>query len=238
MREVMTGAGQGRSRGSYLVTRWRQSSLCVATLIAAGSALLPQAAAARSTGWLSKSELSHSAAQPWVGYGESGYVGRPAKSKRHAKARSKPKSKSKGFSAAVRSSGYATKATNAEKTQRFAALESGLSVPMPPETSLTGGGVRWVASLDCLNAALAYLVEQVGTMAPVTVNSTCRSRRHNALVGGARRSQHLTGNAVDFRVHGNVNAVSAFLRNSGSVGGFKHYGGGLFHIDLGPKRTW
>jgi hypothetical protein len=173
-----------------------------------------------------------------VGYGESGYVGRPAKSKRHAKARSKRKSKAKGFTAAVRSSGYATEASKAEKPQRFAALESGLSVPMPPETSLTGGGVRWVASLNCLNAALAYLVEQVGTMASVTVNSTCRSRRHNARVGGARRSHHLTGNAVDFRAHGNVRAISGFLRNSGSVGGFKHYGGGLFHIDLGPKRTW
>ncbi len=236
MREVMMGAGRGRARPMLSKSRCRQSSLCIAALAAAGGALLPQAAEAKSTGWLSKSELSQSAAQPWVGYGESGYVGRPAKSKRHAKVR--PKSKSKSFSAAVRSSGYATKASKAEKPQRFAALESGLSVPMPPETSLTGGGVRWVASLNCLNGALAYVVEQVGSMAPVTVNSTCRSRAHNARVGGARRSHHLTGNAVDFRVHGNVRAISAFLRSSGSIGGFKHYGGGLFHIDLGPKRTW
>jgi hypothetical protein len=30
----------------------------------------------------------------------------------------------------------------------------------------------------------------------------------------------------------------AFLRSHGSVGGLKHYGGGLFHIDSGPRRGW
>src|SRR5262245_29794095 len=237
MPEVVAEAVQCWSRPWKFVSRWGQPSLCAAALVAAVSALLPQTAAARSTGWLSKSELSRSAAQPWAGYGESGYVSRPAKSKRQKIAKPKPKWKSKGFSAAVRSSGYATKAP-APRTQRFAALESGLSVSLTPEPSLTGAAVRWMASLNCLNAALAYLVEQVGSMTPVTVNSTCRSRRHNARVGGARRSHHLTGNAVDFRVRGNVRAVFAFLRNSGSIGGFKHYGGGLFHIDLGPKRSW
>jgi uncharacterized protein YcbK (DUF882 family) len=73
---------------------------------------------------------------------------------------------------------------------------------------------------------------------PVTVNSTCRSRRHNARVGGARRSHHLTGNAVDFRVSGNWRGVWAFLRSSGLVGGLKHYGRGLFHIDTGARRSW
>jgi hypothetical protein len=30
--------------------------------------------------------------------------------------------------------------------------------------------------------------------------------------------------------------VAAYVRSR--VGGFKHYGGGLFHIDTGPRRTW
>jgi uncharacterized protein YcbK (DUF882 family) len=70
----------------------------------------------------------------------------------------------------------------------------------------------------------------------VTVNSTCRSRRHNARVGGASRSMHLTGDAADFRIHGNWGAAAGFIRSL--VGGFKHYGGGLFHIDTGTRRTW
>jgi hypothetical protein len=28
------------------------------------------------------------------------------------------------------------------------------------------------------------------------------------------------------------------LRSNGSVGGLKHYGGGLFHIDNGARRSW
>ncbi len=72
----------------------------------------------------------------------------------------------------------------------------------------------------------------------VTVSSTCRSKGHNAAVGGAKKSYHLSGSAVDFRVHGNSSAAYAYLRSSGAVGGLKHYGGGLFHIDTGPRRSF
>ena len=71
----------------------------------------------------------------------------------------------------------------------------------------------------------------------VRVNSTCRSHAHNRRVGGARRSFHLTGRAADFRLDGNVAATLAYLRKT-SVGGIKHYGSGVFHIDTGPRRTW
>lgn len=108
-----------------------------------------------------------------------------------------------------------------------------------PKKSLSGGGVRWVASAGCLNGSLKAVVYQVAAnYGPVTVNSTCRSKGHNRRVGGAPKSKHLSGNAVDFRVRGNVRAVYAYLRSSGSVGGLKHYGGGLFHIDSGERRTW
>ena len=73
---------------------------------------------------------------------------------------------------------------------------------------------------------------------PFTVRWTCRSKAVNRRVGGARRSYHLTGNAVDFNMPGNFRAVLSFLKANKRVGGLKHYGGGAFHIDTGPRRTW
>jgi hypothetical protein len=106
--------------------------------------------------------------------------------------------------------------------------------------SLSGGGVSWAANSGCLNSSLRAVISQVASaFGPVTVNSTCRSRRHNSRVGGARHSHHLSGNAVDFRVRGaSARSVYAFLRSHGSVGGLKFYSRGFFHIDTGSRRTW
>lgn len=121
---------------------------------------------------------------------------------------------------------------------RVASLGGG-AVPSlsAPSRSLTGGGIAWRASSSCLAGNLRSIVSSLTGYGSVTVNSTCRSARHNRRVGGARKSWHLTGNAVDFRIHGaNVRTVYAMLRSS--VGGIKHYGGGRFHIDNGPKRAF
>ena len=105
--------------------------------------------------------------------------------------------------------------------------------------SVAARAVRWVASSNCRNATLRRIVGEVAAAyGPVTVNSTCRSPSRNAAVGGARHSYHLSGSATDFRIHGNARAVHAYLSSNRSVGGLKHYGGGLFHIDVGPRRTW
>jgi hypothetical protein len=107
---------------------------------------------------------------------------------------------------------------------------------LPP---LTRGGIEWRASADCLAAPLrAVLADLTESFGPFRVNSTCRSKSHNARVGGATRSYHLTGNAVDFRISANAKDVLAFLAKMRTVGGLKHYGGGVFHIDTGPRRTW
>ena len=109
-----------------------------------------------------------------------------------------------------------------------------------PKKSLSGGGsVNWTASASCLDSGLRAIIYEVASnYGPVTVNSTCRSRGHNAAVGGAGHSKHLSGDAVDFRVHGHAGAVYAYLKGNGGVGGLKHYGGGLFHIDNGDRRSW
>ena len=112
--------------------------------------------------------------------------------------------------------------------------------PLPSAApSLTGQAVRWVASSGCLDSTLRRVIGEVAaSFGPVTVNSTCRSVTRNAAVGGARHSYHLSGSAADFRIHSNARAVHAYLSAHRSVGGLKHYGGGLFHVDVGPRRTW
>lgn len=122
---------------------------------------------------------------------------------------------------------------------RVASLgRAGLPSLAAPRPSLSGGGIAWRANSGCLASNLRSIVSSVAAnYGAVTVNSTCRSARHNRRVGGARKSWHLTGNAVDFRVATSaVGRLFAHLR--GMVGGIKHYGGGRFHIDNGPKRTF
>jgi hypothetical protein len=114
-----------------------------------------------------------------------------------------------------------------------------LSLLTGPEINITASApcIKWAASSRCiperLHAAINHVARYYGR---VRVNSTCRSRRHNRRVGGAPHSYHLRGRAADIRVFGNVRAAARYLRRV--AGGYKHYGGGLFHIDTGPKRSW
>ena len=120
--------------------------------------------------------------------------------------------------------------------QKAAGLDPLDPAKLPP---LSRSGIEWRASADCLAAPLRdVLADLTANFGPFRVNSTCRSKRHNARVGGAPRSYHLTGNAVDFRISADARDVLAFLAKKRTVGGLKHYGGGVFHIDTGPRRTW
>ncbi|MCB1510288.1 MAG: DUF882 domain-containing protein [Hyphomicrobiaceae bacterium] len=133
------------------------------------------------------------------------------------------------------------KARHSRRRIRVASLGGSFSprIDRGRRRGITGGSgrVQWVASAGCLNRRLRAVVYHVArNYGRVRVNSTCRSRRHNRRVGGARRSHHLNGNAVDFRVFGNVRGAARYLRSA--AGGYKHYGGGLFHVDTGPRRSW
>jgi uncharacterized protein YcbK (DUF882 family) len=131
--------------------------------------------------------------------------------------------------------GKARKSAGKASSTKLASL--GRDIPQS-RTPVTGGGVRWVASASCLNGTLRAAVASIASrFGAVTVSSTCRSAGRNRSVGGAPRSLHLTGDAVDFRVHGNWGGAHAALRSMG-LGGVKHYGGGLFHADTGARRSW
>jgi hypothetical protein len=236
MRRVLISSSAFSRIGAHAATRSAGRWLAIVTTFAAAACWLTVAAEAKPTGWQSESEMRSRGAQAWSGYGDSGYVGRPAKSR---KANSNS-AKSKALKAYGSTYGSKKSAkSNRSSKKKYAALDTGAMIDTTPSKSITGGGVRWAANRSCLNGTLVAVVGQVAAnYGPVTVNSTCRSKSRNRAVGGAKKSHHLSGNAVDFRVRGNVRAVYAYLRSHGSLGGVKHYGGGLFHIDTGPKRSW
>jgi uncharacterized protein YcbK (DUF882 family) len=125
------------------------------------------------------------------------------------------------------------------KNVKVAAVSNRSSDADRPRRSLSGGSVNWLRSASCLDSDLRGVIYAVAAkFGPVTVNSTCRDKAHNRRVGGASKSYHLTGDAADFRVSANSGSIMAYLRGNGDVGGLKHYGGGLFHIDNGPRRSW
>lgn len=89
----------------------------------------------------------------------------------------------------------------------------------------------------CIPPAIAAALRELRGHGRVRITSTCRSKARNRRSGGAKRSYHLRGQAVDFRLTGNVRAAAAHLRVAWR-GGFKYYGRGRFHLDTGPRRTW
>jgi Peptidase M15 len=131
-------------------------------------------------------------------------------------------------------------ATHPQSSWRLASLGPTLPEPgLGPSALEPGWGIHWRASASCLAGPLRAVLDRVAAeFGPLTVNSTCRSPQHNARVGGAPRSYHLTGKAVDFRVHSQFGEVLAFLKRIRTVGGVSHYGNGVFHIDTGPRRSW
>jgi hypothetical protein len=159
-----------------------------------------------------------------------------------------PSGRRAALAPAVDDSGDDEDAKPARKKRRVASLGPAAyssdeeDQPKKPKRSVaagSGGGINWSASASCLNGTLRSVLSDIAAnYGSLRVNSTCRSHSHNARVGGAPKSYHLSGDAVDFRVFGNAGAVYSALKSNGSVGGLKHYGGGLFHIDTGPRRSW
>ena len=74
---------------------------------------------------------------------------------------------------------------------------------------------------------------------PLRINSGIRCDRHNAAVGGSKRSQHLLGLAADVRIpEGQAHKMGTFILCSdfNGIGAYNTF----FHLDLraGTPRTW
>jgi Peptidase M15 len=163
---------------------------------------------------------------------------------KHRRKTAKPKISKRVLKRQLKRDSDGIEGTQLQQKNEVQVASLGQIVPLPSaikrkQRSVTGGSARvqWVASSRCLPARLRSAIYYVArNFGRVRVNSTCRSRRRNRRVGGARRSYHLVSRAADIRVFGNIRKAARYLRRVS--GGYKHYGGGLFHIDTGPRRSW
>lgn len=83
---------------------------------------------------------------------------------------------------------------------------------------------------------------------PMTITSGYRSKAHNTAIKGAKNSQHVKGNAADFKVKGmSPKAVYAVIEQlmddgkieQGGIGLYIRRNGGWCHYDRrGAKATW
>lgn len=74
------------------------------------------------------------------------------------------------------------------------------------------------------------------------INSGYRSPQYNKRIGGATRSQHMSGYAIDVMMAGlSSDQIKQFIRlaSQEGFGGMKYYSGsGFTHVDIGARRTW
>lgn len=89
-----------------------------------------------------------------------------------------------------------------------------------------------------LTALLAKIENHFGAKA--VISSGCRTRAHNARVGGARNSYHMKCMAADISIPGvapkQIRDFAMALPERGGVG--TYCSTPIVHIDVGPKRQW
>lgn len=117
------------------------------------------------------------------------------------------------------------------------------------KTEFNGQLLRFLPHTDDrISPTLRGIMEEVAKEYGQTlvITSAYRSPAYNASVGGAKKSQHQQGNAVDVRMtNTSVADRQRFLRIAASKGiqGFGCYfpassGGNFIHCDIGGKRQW
>ena len=97
-------------------------------------------------------------------------------------------------------------------------------------------------NIERLADNLQVLRDEIGK--PITITSGYRSPKHNKAIGGAKNSQHILGNAADFKVAGmkpkEVEYVIERLIDEGKMkqGGLKAYSSWIHYDIRGEKARW
>ncbi|MDD1794744.1 DUF882 domain-containing protein [Enterovibrio makurazakiensis] len=91
---------------------------------------------------------------------------------------------------------------------------------------------------------LTAIYQKVGAKHPISMVSGYRSPATNEMLrkkggGQAKKSYHMTGQAIDFHIEGVPLASIRDAALSLKAGGVGYYpNSGFIHIDTGPARTW
>lgn len=120
-----------------------------------------------------------------------------------------------------------------------------VSFPPGPDV-LPNGMVRWAPGVDRrVDPALLDIVQSIASDLgkALVLSSGYRDPVRNTKVGGARKSQHLKGKAVDISSSGLTNADRLRiieLASSKGIKGIGVYPGGSMHLDIGEggNRAW
>jgi len=100
------------------------------------------------------------------------------------------------------------------------------------------GADGWYGIKPEARAKLLRLQEKLGKR--IQVNSGYRSPAYNRKVGGAKRSKHMDGTAIDITFAGFNREERAKAARIAREVGFKGLGyyNSFLHVDLGPTRSW
>lgn len=129
-----------------------------------------------------------------------------------------------------------TKASTA--VQQVAAPAAALAAQAAaPTASVVASSAK--APMDCLPSGLRTVLQDVqARFGTVTLVSTRELHTDNHTPGSARHKMHADCRAVDFKVEGDLNAVTAYLRTRPEVSGVNSYKNNrVIHIDAAGDRT-
>lgn len=113
----------------------------------------------------------------------------------------------------------------------------------PTDRANYTGSFKWAPGVDkrVKDDVLSKLKQvQSNFDLPLTITSGYRSPKRNAKAGGASKSSHMTGEAVDVKFDGDQESTNRFIQiaSQAGFGGIGVYRPGSVHLDIRNKRAW